>query len=181
MNNMTIPRPSPDEYAPYYGAYVDLLPDVDVLQLLAEQKEETLALLRGLGDEQAGFAYAAGKWSIKEVIGHIIDTERVFAYRGLCFARGDNTPLPGFEQDDYVLGGDFNARSRDNLAAEFEHLRMSNIYLFSTWSAAVQARRGVANNKSVTARAIPWILAGHERHHLNVLRERYLPGLAQHG
>lgn len=181
MNNMTIPRPSPDEYAPYYGAYVDLLPDVDVLQLLAEQKEETLALLRGLADEDAGFAYAPGKWSIKEVIGHIIDTERVFAYRGLCFARGDNTPLPGFEQDDYVLGGDFNARSRDNLAAEFVHLRMSNIYLFSTWSAAVQARRGVANNKSVTARAIPWILAGHERHHLNVLRERYLPGLAQHG
>lgn len=181
MNNITIPRPSPDEYAPYYGTYVDLLPDVDILQLLAEQKEETLALLRGLGDEQAGFAYAAGKWSIKEVIGHIIDTERVFAYRGLCFARGDNTPLPGFEQDDYVLGGDFNARSRDNLVAEFEHLRMSNIYLFSTWSAAVQARRGVANNKSVTARAIPWILAGHERHHLNVLRERYLPGLAQHG
>ena len=165
--------PEADEYAPYYKTYVGLLSDGDVLGILEEQMNETLALLGNLTDEQAAYAYEPGKWSIKEVIGHIIDTERVFAYRGMCFARGDNTPLPSFEQDDYVLGADFNARSLENLASEFRHLRMSNIFMFSTWSEAVQSRRGTAANNSITARAIPFILAGHERHHLNILASRY--------
>ncbi len=168
-------RPSSNEYAPYYDTYVRLLPEGDVLEILESQMKESLKLFRGLSDAQAEYSYAADKWSIKEVIGHIIDTERVFAYRGLCFARGDNTPLPGFEQDDYVLGAEFNTRSVESLAGEFEHLRHSNIYLFSTWSPAVQAREGVANGTAITARAIPFILAGHERYHLNFLHERYLP------
>lgn len=175
MSRHSFAFPAPDEYAPYYGTYVRLLPEGDVLAILESQLQETLSLLRSLNEEQAAFTYAAGKWSVKEVIGHIIDTERVFAYRGLCFARGDNTPLPGFEQDDYVLGAEFNTRSAASLAGELEHLRHSNIFLFSTWSEAVQSRRGTANNNAITARAIPFILAGHERHHLNVLKERYLP------
>ncbi|MBE0646003.1 MAG: DinB family protein [Bacteroidetes bacterium] len=175
MSKQYFARPSADEYAPYYETYVRLVPDGGILEILEAQLRETLVLLRGLSEAQAAFAYAEGKWSVKEVIGHIIDTERVFAYRGLCFARGDSTPLPGFEQDDYVLGAGFNARSTESLAGEFEHMRHSNIYLFSTWSEAVQARHGTANGNSVTARAIPFILAGHERHHLNILRERYMP------
>jgi SAM-dependent methyltransferase len=175
MSTYRFSFPSPDEYEPYYESYLVLLPEGDILDILEAQLRETLALLRGLGDAQAAFAYAPGKWSIKEVIGHIIDTERIFAYRGLCFARGDSTPLPGFEQDDYVLGAEFNSRPTESLAGEFEHLRHSNIFLFSTWSEAVQMRRGMANGKAVTARAIPFILAGHERHHLNILRERYFP------
>jgi hypothetical protein len=175
MSSPLFRTPSSDEYAPYYRTYVSLLPEGDILEILEQQKNETLGILRGLSNEQAGFSYANGKWSIKEVVGHIIDTERVFAYRGLCFARGDNTPLPGFEQDDYVLGADFNSIPHELLASEFEHLRMSNIFLFSTWSEAVQTRRGTAAGNSITARAIPFILAGHERHHLNVLAERYLP------
>ncbi len=169
--------PASDEYAPYYQRYIGLLPEGDILDILELQKNETLTMLRSLSDEQAAFAYAPGKWSIKDVIGHIIDTERVFAYRGMCFARGESMPLPGFEQDEYVLGAEFNRIPLLNLAKEFEHLRMSNIYLFSTWSEAVQARRGMAAGNAVTARAIPFILAGHERHHLNVLAERYMPML----
>lgn len=175
MTKHRFDRPSSDEYAPYYNTYVQLVPKGDVLAILETQLRETLALLRGLSDAQAAFSYADGKWSVKEVIGHIIDTERVFAYRGLCFARGDSTPLPGFEQDDYVLGAEFNARSVESMAGEFEHMRHSNIYLFSTWSEAVQLRRGTANGNAVTARAIPFILAGHERHHLNIIRDRYIP------
>ena len=179
MSRFTFAAPAPDEYAPYYGTYIQLLPPGDILDILEAQLHETLGLLRSCTEEQAGFSYAPGKWTVKEVIGHIIDTERVFAYRGLCFARGDRTPLPGFEQDDYVLGAEFNTRSSENLAGEFEHLRRSNIFLFRTWSEAVQSRRGTANNFAITARAIPFILAGHERHHLNVLRDRYFPVLPE--
>lgn len=170
-------QPTSDEYAAHYGNYVRLIPEGDVLEILKTQLGETLTLLRPLDDAQAAYSYAAGKWSIKELLGHIIDTERIFAYRGLCIARGDGTPLPGFEQDDYVLGAEFNARSLENLVGEYGHLRRSNIYLFSTWSEAVQSRRGTASGNSITARAVPFILAGHERHHLNILRDRYLPTL----
>ena len=170
--------PASDEYAPYYERYIALLPEGDIIQVLEKQLRETTALLDTLSEEQALHRYAEGKWSIKEVVGHIIDTERVFAYRGLCFARGDNTPLPGFEQDDYVTHADFDIRPTASLAGEFSSLRMSNIFLFSTWSEAVQARRGTASGFSVTARAIPYILAGHERHHLNIIREKYLPGIS---
>ena len=168
-------KPQSGEYAEYYQQYIGLLPDEDILKILEDQRVETLELLGGLMDEQALFTYEEGKWSVKQVVGHIIDTERVFAYRGLCFARGDNTPLPGFEQDDYVMHADFNSRPLKTLAGEFENLRKSNICLFSTWSEAVQLRTGMASGLSVTARAIPFILAGHERHHLNILNERYLP------
>ncbi len=174
MSDPLFHTPASDEYAPYYQTYISLLSDGDILRILEEQMNETLTLLASLTDEQAAISYAPGKWSLKEVIGHIIDCERVFAYRGMCFARGDNTPLPSFEQDEYVLGADFNDKPLDKLASEFKHLRMSNIFMFSTWSEAVQARRGTAANNSITARAIPFILAGHERHHLNIIAKRYL-------
>jgi hypothetical protein len=170
----TFSYPEDTEYAPYYGRYIGLLPPGDVLETLERQGHQTVALIRGLTEEEAGYAYAEGKWSIKQVIGHTIDTERIFAYRGLCFARGDATPLPGFEQDDYVSGGHFNPRPCESLAAEFEHLRLSNLILFRSWDENVQSRVGTASGFRMTARAIPFILAGHELHHLNVLRDRYL-------
>lgn len=175
MSHHSFSPPAEGEYAEYYQRYIGLVPDGDVFDILEEQLRLTLDLLLGMSEEQAGFAYAEGKWSIKQVIGHVIDTERVFAYRGLRIARGDSTPLPGFEQDDYVSGADFNARSRMSLSGELEHLRRSNLFLFSTWDAEVQQRRGTASGFSLSARAVPYILAGHERHHLNVITERYLP------
>ena len=171
----TFSFPAPGEYAPYYETYIRLAPETDILGALARQLDGTLSLLRSLTETQAAFAYAEGKWTVREVIGHIIDCERVFAYRGLCFARGDETPLPGFEQDDYIRNGGFELRSPENLAVEFEHLRRSNIALFASWDEATQSRRGMANGNPMSARAVPFILAGHERHHLNVLEERYFP------
>jgi hypothetical protein len=173
MDTPLFSRPQPGEYAEYHARYVALVPEGDILALLANQAAETLALIRGLTPEWALHRYAPGKWTVREVMGHVIDTERVFAYRGLCFARGDDTPLPGFEQDDYVLQGGFNERDNESLASEFESLRRANICLFQTWSEAVQLRRGSASGYVVSARAIPFLLAGHERHHLNVLRAQY--------
>ena len=177
MNGFPYSFPASDEYAPYYETYIRLAPATDILGALATQIEETLALLRSLTGAQAAFAYAEGKWTVMEVIGHIIDCERVFAYRGLRFARGDSTELPGFEQDDYIQYGNFASRSVESLAVEFDHLRRSNIVLFASWDEETQSRRGVANGNPMSARAIPFILAGHERHHINVLRERYLPAM----
>jgi hypothetical protein len=173
MDTTGFTSPGEDEYAPYYRTYVYLLSSENILGLLREQQRETLTLLASLTEEQSTRSYAEGKWSIKEVIGHIIDTERVFAYRGLRIARGDETPLPGFDQDDFVRGGDFNSRPLAGLAGEYEHLRTSNLFLFESWSADIQLRRGTASETGISARAIPYLIAGHERHHLDTLSTRY--------
>lgn len=173
MNAHPFGRPQPGEYADYHARYVALVPDGDILAILDAQAREFGALVRSLSPEQGLRRYAEGKWSVREVVGHVIDTERVFAYRGLCFARGDSTPLPGFEQDDYVQYGSFNERSNENLATEFESLRRANLCLFQTWSEAVQLRRGTASGYTVSARAIPFLLAGHAQHHINVLHDLY--------
>lgn len=169
-----IPRPAPEEYADHYGRYIAVMPDGDLLGLLRDQAAKTVALLEGLSEEEALFRYAEGKWSIKEVLGHLVDTERIFATRGLVFARGDTTPLPGFEQDDYVASAEFDARSLESLLAEFGHLREANIALFASLDEAAQLRSGSASGVGFTARSVPWIIAGHERHHVAVLKERYL-------
>ncbi|MCB2203243.1 DinB family protein [bacterium] len=169
--------PNPDEYAPYYQAYLDTLQRGDLLDILQAQMKEVVDLLRGLTDEQAGYRYAEGKWSIREVIGHIVDTERIFATRALCFARGESADLPGYDQDLYVSEGYFDARSRDSLAGEYRQLRTSNLFLFETWGEDVQRRRGRADGKEMSVRAIPWMIAGHERHHLNVITSRYLASM----
>src|SRR5215213_7549532 len=123
MAQRVIARPGADEYASYYGGYIKLAPDGDILEGLARQIDETLALLRGLSEARAASRYAADKWSIKEVSGHMIDAERIFAYRALRFARNDKTPLPGYEQDDYVSNASFDAYPLSELATEFEHAR----------------------------------------------------------
>jgi hypothetical protein len=174
MTELTIGRPDETEYDPYYGKYVSLVPAGDVVAVLGSQIEETLALLRSVPEERARFRYAPGKWSVKELVGHLIDTERIFSYRALRFARDDRTPLPGYEQDDYVRGGSFDAVPLDELAAEFASVRRATVFLFKHLDEGAWARRGLASDSEVSVRALAYIIAGHELHHRRVLRDRYL-------
>ena len=168
-------RPQPDEYAEFYRNYVERVPaDRDVLDVLREQGKETGALLRSLPDDKADYRYAPGKWSIAEVIGHVTDTERIFSYRAMRFARADETPLPGVDQDDLMVTHPFDGRSLTSLADELEHARAANLALFATFDTKTLERRGLASDVPVSVRALLHIIAGHERHHLDVLAERYL-------
>jgi DinB superfamily len=170
----TIPRPGADEHSPYYATYISLVPDGNLIEMLQEQQQETVALLRGLSEKQALHAYAPGKWTIKEVVGHLSDGERIFCYRALRFARDDKQPLPGFEENAYVPAGRFNSRTLGDLVAEFVAVRAATVHLFRNLNETELARMGVANDNPITVRAIAYIIAGHERHHLGILRERYL-------
>ena len=168
-------RPEAHEYAPYYGRYISLLPAGDLLVTLRRQHEETTAMLARVNDANGGTRYEPGKWSIKEVIGHVIDTERIFAYRALRIARGDTTPLPGFEQDDFVRGADFDERAWASLMAELAAVRASSLALLEGLTDEQQRRMGTASGTPMSARAAACIIGGHERHHAAILRERYLP------
>ena len=167
-------RPEKNEYAPYYEKYVSLVPDADITGTLARQNEETLALLRSIPEERAGHRYEPGKWSIRQVVGHMIDGERVFAYRALAIARGDRARLPGMDQEEYMAGANFDARTLADLAEEFSHLRRSNVLMLRGLTPMAWSRRGVASGNEVSVRALAYIIAGHAAHHLQVLRTRYL-------
>src|SRR5262245_15965083 len=167
-------RPESSEYATYYGKYIALVPDGDLAVILNRQIDTTAALLSPLSEQKANYAYAPGKWSIKEVLGHVIDSERIFAYRALRIARNDKTPLPGYEQDDYVATAKFNARPLAGLLDEFAAVRKASIELFKHFSDEEWQRRGNANQNEITARSLGYIIAGHELHHMNVVRTRYL-------
>ena len=169
-------RPESNEYAAYYEKYVSLVPEGEVVETLERQGAETLALLRGLSEEQGAHRYEPGKWSVKQLVGHVNDTERIFSYRALAIARGDRAPLPGMDQEEYMAGVDFDARTLADLADEFEALRRSTVLLFRHLSPEAWARRGTASDNEVTVRALAYILAGHEAHHVRILRERYLRG-----
>lgn len=168
-------RPRQDEVGSYYFRYIDLVPEGDVLVELERGLEETRTLLARFGEARGGHRYAIGKWSVKELVGHVIDGERVFAYRALRIARGDATPLAGFEQDDYVAAADSNRRRLADLVEELAHLRAANLLFFRSLLPADWERRGTASNNPFVACAFPFILAGHETHHRRVLAERYLP------
>ena len=167
-------RPAAGEFSPYYAGYVSHVPDGDVLETLGSQMDDTQAFLRGLPAPRASFRYAPGKWSVKEVVGHVADSERIFAYRALCIARGDATPLPGYEQDGYVRAANFDARSLAALASELETVRRATLTLLRSLDRESLLRRGVANGVPVTARALAFIIAGHERHHMEIVRTRYV-------
>lgn len=167
-------RPAADEYAPYYAGYIREVADTeDVVGVLDRQREELAGLLRGLTAERARYRYAPGKWSVTEIVGHLADAERVFAYRALRIARGDETPLAGFDEDAFVAAAGFDDRSLGDVLAEYEHVRRSTIALFRGFRSDVWTRRGTANGHPVSVRALPYIIAGHERHHGDVLRARY--------
>lgn len=170
----TIERPGDDEYAPFYAGYIRGVPDGDLLATLRDQLAETESLLRQIGESRGDYRYEPGKWSVKEVVLHVADAERIFAYRALRFARGDATPLPGFEQNDYVPVSRADDRTLAELAAELRSVRAATITLFDGLPADALARRGRANNVEVSVRALAWIIAGHERHHARIIRERYV-------
>lgn len=176
MSHLIITRPEPGEFAPYYARYLDAVADGDLLRMLEEGAEDVLQLLRAFGEVGGGHRYAPGKWSVKEVVGHVTDAERVFAYRALRFARADPAPLPGFEQDGYVAAAGFDRRTLADLAEEFTDVRKATVKLFAGMDAVALARSGIASGHPVTVRALAWIIAGHEQHHARILRERYLAG-----
>lgn len=166
-------RPNPADYNLYYETYIKEIEGDNILKILNEQNKKTQEVLNSFSEHKGNYRYADGKWTVKEVVGHLLDTERVFAYRALCIARGDKKSLPGFDQDDYVSGGNFNSRNLSDLNYEFRLLRESNLLLFRTFSEEMLNRRGTANESLITVRAILWIIAGHEKHHVKVLLERY--------
>jgi len=169
-----IAAPDASEYAQYYGRYITLVGGNDVVAALEDQPRETLALLSSLSEEQGDYRYAPDKWSIKEMLGHVIDGERVFSYRALRFARNDQTPLASFEQDDYVRAAGSADRRLADLIEEFVCVRHATVWLFQTLSPEAWMRRGIASDNPVSVRAIAYIIAGHELHHRRMLREKYL-------
>lgn len=174
INLRVIMRPNKNDYDPYYAGYLNLVEGDNVHKVLSVQSQQTQEVLNSFPKAMGDFAYQTGKWSVKEVIGHLIDTERVMAYRAMCIARGERQPLPGFNQDEYVKQGNFNKRTLSDLVYEFRLLRESNMLLAKGLDEEAFNKRGIANNKEVTVLALFYIIAGHEKHHMNVLIERYL-------
>jgi hypothetical protein len=170
-------RPEPGEYASFYETYVALVTGNDIVAALEAQRLQMIQLFAARSERDGNFRYAPDKWTVKEVVGHVSDSERIFAYRALRIARGDATPLSGFEQDDYVRGGGFANRSLADLAEEFAHVRAATVALFRSLGKDAWTLRGVANKNEVSVRALAFIVAGHELHHRGILEERYFPAI----
>ena len=169
-------KPQGGEYNPYYQRYIDLATEDDIVGALDAQARETAALFGGLSDEQASYRYAPDKWSVKQIVGHIIDGERVFAYRVLSIGRGDTAALPGFDQDPWVANGGADDRSMSDLAEELATVRKANVMMMRALSEEAWRRIGTASENPVSPRALAYVMLGHERHHLRIVRERYLGG-----
>src|SRR5258708_21394622 len=169
-------RPTASEHSEYFGRYITLVPDGDVFDTLTKQIDVLNKELGGLSEKQANYRYAPDQWSIKEVLGHIIDTERVMAYRALCVSRNEKKALPGFEQDDYVRESNFSARTFADLMDEFELVRRSNIVAFRTLPEAMSQRCGTASGSPIGVRALIYIMAGHVSWHIRSLQDEYLAG-----
>jgi uncharacterized damage-inducible protein DinB len=170
----TLGRPDATEYAPYHGRYISLVPEGEILSILERQSASTSALLGGLSETQGDHRYAPDKWSIKEVVGHVADTERVFSYRAVHFSRGDPAPLPSMDQEIWAPGAESARRTLRSLVEELAAVRAATIALVASLSLAQAIRRGVASGNEVTARALAFLCAGHQEHHVRMLKERYL-------
>lgn len=168
-----VARPQPGEYSPYYERYISLVKGQDILDTLDQQRRETMLLLSGRDEQDGDYRYAPGKWSAKEVLGHVCDTERIFAYRALRIARADATPLEGFEQDDYVRNGPFAKLALSDMVEDFIAVRRATLSLLRNLDEAAWSRRGVANKNEVSVRGLAYIIAGHELHHRSILKEKY--------
>ncbi len=167
-------RPQPGEFAPYHDTYISLVAGNDIVATLDDQRRQTLLLLSGRPESDGDLRYAPGKWTLKEVLGHINDTERIMAYRALRIARGDSTPLPGFEQDDYVRDGPFAHNSLPDLIEDYIAVRRATLTLFRNLEEKDWTRHGTVNGNNLTVRALAFIIAGHELHHRRLLEEKYL-------
>jgi len=174
---MKLAKPEAGEYAAYYDKYVSIVSGDDIANVLETQRLQTMQLFAGRSERDGNFRYAADKWTVKEVLGHVNDTERIFTYRALRIARGDQTPLSGFEQDDYVRSAGSNERPLANLVEEFAHIRSASLALFRSFGKDEWVRRGTASNNGVTVRALAFITAGHELHHRRILEERYFSAI----
>lgn len=172
-----VTRPQSDEYAPFYEKYVSLIPGGDIIGTLEAQRVQMAQLLGARSEREGNFRYAPDKWTVKEVVGHVCDAERIFSYRLLRIARGDVTPLSGFEQNDYIATGAFGERTLADLAAELAAVRSATIALVESLPSDAWIRRGTASNNSVSARALAYIIAGHELHHKKILEEKYFPAI----
>jgi len=170
---LTIARPEPGEYNSYYERYISLVAGSDILRTLDAQRRQMMLLLSGRDESDGDFRYAVGKWNAKEVLGHVCDTERIFAYRALRIARGDQTPMEGFEQDDYVRDGPFARAPLEEIVEDYIAVRRATLTLLRNLDEAAWARRGVANKNEVTVRALAYLIAGHELHHRRILEEKY--------
>lgn len=173
MTLRTVGRPEPDEIPSHYVGYIRRVPESDPVIVLAAQIEETTALLRSLSDADAMYRYGQGKWSVKEVVGHLADVERIMAYRALRIARGDQTPLPSFDENAYVPTAKFDTRTLADLVGELRTVRGATLALFRTFDADAWRRRGTASGKPVSVRALAYMIPGHERHHTEILKTRY--------
>jgi hypothetical protein len=167
-------RPAANEHDPYFSRYIDLVGhEEDILSAFGEQSSTMQKMLSALDETRALFRYEDGKWSVKEVVGHMIDTERIMSYRALAIARGEKQPLPGFDQDEYMQLANFDSWRLGDLAESYALVRRTNLVFFQNLPEEAWSRRGIASEKDVTVRALAWIIAGHERHHMKVLREKY--------
>lgn len=171
-------RPLETEYAPDYGSYVAYVSENEILPVLRSQIDELDVLLDHVTPERETYRYADGKWSIREIVGHLIDGERVFGYRALCIARGETRSLPGFDQDEYMTSAPYDRVDLEDLLSEFRLVRLSNIAMFRNLDEAAWTRIGTANDNQISVRALAFIMAGHLRHHMGVLREQYHSAVA---
>lgn len=167
-------RPLNSEFAEYYGRYIEKVPDGDIVAILRAQNAESMSVLERAPADRVDHRYAPGKWSLREVVGHVIDMEWVFTARALCFARALAASMPGVEQDDFVVAGDFARQSWPGLLAQWRALRAANTLVFENLGPEAWKRTGIASGYSVSVRALAYIIAGHEHHHMGVIRKRYL-------
>ncbi|HWZ03618.1 MAG TPA: DinB family protein [Mucilaginibacter sp.] len=168
-----INRPQPDEYSAFAARYVDLVGNGPIIEILEYLQQMTYNFFLRIDPDKAAYAYAEGKWTVKQVVGHITDTERVFAYRALAFSR-EAIELPGFDQDVYMEKATFNTRSLEDLANEFNTVRESTLYLLKSFTEEQTMQKGIASGNPVSVRALAYMIAGHEMHHIKILKERYL-------
>lgn len=170
-------KPTANQYPEYFQRYVNLVPDGDIFEILKSNKEKMILLLSGLSDKQAEYRYAEGKWSIKEVLGHIIDTERIFAYRTLRMGRNDKTNIPQYDHDAYVAEAKFDNQKIADLIEHYKAVRDASISLVKSFDENAWERIGLSGGKEFITKCFPFIIAGHEIHHLGIIKERYLPGV----
>jgi len=170
---LIIARPAPGEYAPYYDRYISLIQTSDILTTFDSQRRQMLLLLSGRDEAEGDFRYAPDKWSAKEVLGHVCDTERIMSYRALRIARGDRTPIEGFEQDDYVRNGPFGRVPLEDAIEDYIAVRRATLTLLRNLDEVAWARQGIANKNEISVRALAYLIAGHELHHRRILEEKY--------
>jgi hypothetical protein len=177
METLAIQRPKEGEYAKYYENYINKAGD-KIFKILESQVLDVRALMSEVPFEKENYSYAPGKWTLKEVLGHINDSERIMGYRALCIARGEKNKLPGFDENAYVGNTDYSKRSLNDLAHEFGVIRDSNIILFNSFIEKDLNRKGIANENEISVRALIYVIAGHVNHHLDIIRERYWAKIA---